>query len=58
MTKFWKVKPDLFKKNIIDLYTQEPTSLTRILAFVHELKASRKYNVSNGIYGIDLFLSL
>ncbi|KAK4519925.1 uncharacterized protein ATC70_010169 [Mucor velutinosus] len=38
MTKFWKVKPDLFKKNIIDLYSQEPTSLTRILAFVHELK--------------------
>jgi hypothetical protein len=38
MTKYWKVKPDLFKKNIIDLYSQEPTSLTRILAFVHELK--------------------
>lgn len=38
MTKYWKVKPDLFKKNIVDLYSQDPTSLTRILAFVHELK--------------------
>lgn len=38
MTKFWKVKPDLFKNVIVDLYTKEPTALTRILAFVHELK--------------------
>lgn len=38
MTKFWKVKPELFKNVIVDLYTKEPTALTRILAFVHELK--------------------
>lgn len=40
MTKFWKVKPELFKSVIVDLYTKEPTSLTRILAFVHELKVN------------------
>ncbi|KAI8355165.1 CCR4-Not complex component, Not1-domain-containing protein [Blakeslea trispora] len=38
MTKFYKVNPDLFKKSIIDLYSKEPTSLTRILAFAHEIK--------------------
>lgn len=41
LTKFWKVKPGIFKSTIIDLYTKEPTSLTRILAFVHELKVCR-----------------
>lgn len=40
MTKFWKVKPELFKSVIVDLYTKEPTALTRILAFVHELKVN------------------
>ncbi|CEG77408.1 hypothetical protein RMATCC62417_12166 [Rhizopus microsporus] len=37
-TKFWKAKPELFKKNILELYNNDPTALTRILAFVHELK--------------------
>ncbi|KAI9280718.1 CCR4-Not complex component, Not1-domain-containing protein [Sporodiniella umbellata] len=37
-TKFWKAKPELFKKNIVELYNNDPTALTRILAFVHELK--------------------
>jgi hypothetical protein len=40
MTKFCKVKPELFEKNILELYSKDPTSLTRILAFVHELKVS------------------
>ncbi|KAI9272225.1 CCR4-Not complex component, Not1-domain-containing protein [Helicostylum pulchrum] len=38
LTKFWKIKPDLFEESIINLYSKEPTSITRILAFVHELK--------------------
>lgn len=42
LTKFWKVKPELFKKKIIDLYDTEPTSLTRILAVVHELKVKKE----------------
>lgn len=37
-TKFWKAKQELFKKNIVELYNNDPTALTRILAFVHELK--------------------
>ncbi|KAI8991615.1 CCR4-Not complex component, Not1-domain-containing protein [Mycotypha africana] len=38
MTKFWKVKPELFIKKMIELYNKDPTSLTCVLAFVHELK--------------------
>jgi CCR4-NOT transcription complex subunit 1 len=41
-TKFWKAKPELFKKNIVELYNNDPTALTRILAFVHELKVRKR----------------
>ncbi|CAO3700331.1 unnamed protein product [Rhizopus stolonifer] len=37
-TKFWKAKPELFRKNIVELYSNDFTALTRILAFVQELK--------------------
>ncbi|KAI7904539.1 uncharacterized protein BX663DRAFT_431376 [Cokeromyces recurvatus] len=37
-TKLWKVKPELFKKSIIELHEKEPAALSRILVFIQELK--------------------
>ncbi|KAI8988678.1 CCR4-Not complex component, Not1-domain-containing protein [Pilobolus umbonatus] len=55
MTKFWKIKPELFTKNIIELYSKDQTSLTRILAFVHELKILPKIlDLQPFLFTIDL----
>ncbi|KAI9257630.1 CCR4-Not complex component, Not1-domain-containing protein [Sporodiniella umbellata] len=54
-TKFWESKPELFRKNIVELYSNDFTALARILAFVHELKILPEIvNHRPFIFAIDL----
>ncbi|KAI9469065.1 MAG: hypothetical protein EXX96DRAFT_612727 [Benjaminiella poitrasii] len=54
-TKLWKIKPELFKRSIIEWYEKEPTALSRILAFIQELKVLPiVLEVPSFLFSIDL----
>ncbi|KAF7728004.1 hypothetical protein EC973_006769 [Apophysomyces ossiformis] len=55
LTKLWKVKPDLFIKGVMEMYSKDATSLTRILDFTHELKIlPQMLDVQPFFFAIDL----
>ncbi|KAG0182584.1 hypothetical protein DFQ29_003364 [Apophysomyces sp. BC1021] len=55
LTKLWKVKPDFFIKSVLEMYTKDATSLTRILDFTHELKIlPQMLDVQPFFFAIDL----
>ena len=40
LTKLWQVSPEFVISNILEMYTSDATSLSRILDIAHELKVS------------------
>lgn len=38
LSRLWKVNPDFFSKSLLELYSKDATTLTRILEVVRDLK--------------------
>ncbi|KAI7872984.1 CCR4-Not complex component, Not1-domain-containing protein [Spinellus fusiger] len=55
LTKFWQVNSPFFIKSVLELYSEDPTSLMRILDFTHELKiVPQMLEVQPFLFTIDL----
>ena len=42
LKKLWQVNPDFFLKSVLEMYGNDPTTLSRILDITHELKVGKK----------------
>ncbi|KAI8394298.1 CCR4-Not complex component, Not1-domain-containing protein [Radiomyces spectabilis] len=55
MTKLWQLNPEFYTQTILEMYTKDATSLTRILDFTNELKIlPTMLDVSASLFNIDL----
>ncbi|KAI8146312.1 CCR4-Not complex component, Not1-domain-containing protein [Fennellomyces sp. T-0311] len=55
LKKLWQVNPDFFVKSILEMYSSNATSLSRILDITHELKLlARMLDIQPFFFSIDL----
>ncbi|KAI8097006.1 CCR4-Not complex component, Not1-domain-containing protein [Halteromyces radiatus] len=55
LTRLWQINPDFLAKSLLELYSKDATTLTRILDVTHELKIlPQMLDTQPSIFAIDL----